>query len=149
MSYKAWAPRRAGPRTRHGGFTLLEIMIVVFIIAILFAIMTPNWIKAKYRAHLSSCMNNERAIVGALETYRTENDTYPNAGVINPGHVIFTGRYIQPGEVRCPSSQNFYTLETNADGYTVWCNGVHHLLLQGVAAGFPQYTPGRGLVLQP
>lgn len=126
---------------------MIELMIVMFILAILMAVMIPNWIKAKYRAHLAGCMQNERACASALEVYRTEHDTYPNPGAINTGHVLFTGRYIQPGEIRCPSNSSFYNLDTTMDAYTMTCNGIHHLLLP-IPSGYPQYSTGRGLIME-
>lgn len=132
---------------KRAGFTLLELMIVIFILAILMAMMIPNWVKAKYRAHLSGCMQNERAIATAMEVYRTEHDSYPPPGPISPGHVLFTARFITPGDIRCPSNQSFYTLEANNQSFTLVCNGIHHLLLP-VTVGYPQYTNVRGIQLQ-
>lgn len=135
---------------KRAGFTLLEIMIVVFILAILMSMMIPNWVKAKYRAHLSGCMQNEKSVATAMEVYRTEHDAYPSSGPIDPSHVIFTGKYIQPGEVRCPSNESFYTMESTNESFTLVCNGIHHLLPSiNVSPNYPQYTTDRGITLNP
>ncbi len=138
-------PRKSEKRS---GFTLVELMIVMFILAILMAMMIPQWVKAKYRAHLSGCLQNERAVASAMEVYRTEFDGYPGSGVITPGHVLFTGHYIQPGEIKCPSNQAYYNLESQNDAFTLSCNGIHHLMLP-VGVGYPQYGNGRGVFLNP
>ena len=51
------------------GFTLVEIMIVVLIIAMLAAIAVPSFMRARDRARTSACMNNLRLIDAAIETW--------------------------------------------------------------------------------
>ncbi len=51
------------------GFTLVEIMIVVLIIALLAAIAVPSFVRARDRARTSACLNNLRLIDGAIETW--------------------------------------------------------------------------------
>ncbi len=61
------------------GFTLVEMMIVVAIIAILVAVLMPNFIRARAQAQTASCMMNLKEIATALELYQTDNDRYPTA----------------------------------------------------------------------
>ena len=56
------------------GFTLIELMIVVAIIAILAAILIPNFIHARAQAQTSSCEANEKQIATALEEYAVDNN---------------------------------------------------------------------------
>ncbi|MEW6277519.1 MAG: prepilin-type N-terminal cleavage/methylation domain-containing protein [Candidatus Eremiobacterota bacterium] len=131
-------------RKQTDGFTLLELMIVVFILAVLAAILVPNFVRARYKAHLTSCITNVRSIAGALETYRTEFALYPAPGVLSPGHVLFTGKYIQPGQIRCPSNYTNYDVETTTDNFTLRCQGIHSFFLD-VDPNYPQYSPAFGL----
>jgi len=49
------------------GFTLVEIMIVVAIIALLAAIAIPNFMKARHSTQQTACINNLRVIKHAKE----------------------------------------------------------------------------------
>ena len=63
------AVRRNVLQRRKKGFTLIEIMIVIAIIAILAAIAVPNFRKARERSQRRSCYANLKTIAGALEWY--------------------------------------------------------------------------------
>ena len=56
-----------------GGFTLVEIMIVVAIIALLCAIVTPYYVKARANSQANACINNMRQIDGAMQQFAIEN----------------------------------------------------------------------------
>ena len=64
------------------GFTLIELMIVVAIIAILAGILIPNFVNARAQAQTSACESNLRAIATAMELYYADHQRYPDAGVI-------------------------------------------------------------------
>ncbi len=57
-------------RRRLAGFTLVEIMIVVAIIALLAALLYPNFLRAKLQANETSAIESMRALSTALESYR-------------------------------------------------------------------------------
>src|SRR5207245_87400 len=60
-------------RSKHGGFTLVEIMIVVAIIALLAAIAVPGFLRARKRSQASKILNDLRMINGAVDQYAIEN----------------------------------------------------------------------------
>ena len=62
-------------------FTLIELLIVVAIIAILAAIAVPNFLEAQTRAKVSRVKADQRTIATALESYRVDNNQYPEQGV--------------------------------------------------------------------
>jgi len=62
--------------SRKGGFTLIELMIVVAIIGILAAIAIPNFIRFQLRAKSSEGKTNLAAIRTAEESYFAEFGTY-------------------------------------------------------------------------
>ena len=52
---------------RNQGFTLVEIMIVVAIIAILAAVAIPNFIKYRQNSQAAACVSNLKQIEAAYE----------------------------------------------------------------------------------
>lgn len=66
---------------RREGFTLVELMIVVSVIAILMAISIPVITNARMRTNEGSAVSSIRTITSANTTYRTRFGTY--AGVLS------------------------------------------------------------------
>jgi prepilin-type N-terminal cleavage/methylation domain-containing protein len=58
--------------TKRGGFTLVEIMIVVAIIALLAAIAVPGFLRARKRSQASKIINDLRLIDAAMDQYAIE-----------------------------------------------------------------------------
>jgi prepilin-type N-terminal cleavage/methylation domain-containing protein len=66
---------------RHGGFTLVEIMIVVAIIALLAAIAVPGFLRARKRSQASRVLNDLRLIDAAVDQYAIENNKTSGATI--------------------------------------------------------------------
>ena len=62
----------------EGGFTLIELMVVVLIIAILIAIAIPTFLGARKRAQDKQAQSNIRIALGTEETVYTDNQQYTN-----------------------------------------------------------------------
>ena len=61
-------------RRSRGGFTLVEIMIVVAIIALLAAIAVPGFLRARKRSQASKIINDLRMIDSAVDQYAIETN---------------------------------------------------------------------------
>lgn len=59
---------------KRGGFTLVEIMIVVAIIALLAAIAVPGFLRARKRSQASRVINDLRLIDAAVDQYAIKNN---------------------------------------------------------------------------
>ena len=60
----------------HKGFTLVEIMIVVAIIALLAAIAVPGFLRARKRSQASRILNDLRMIDSAVDQYAIETNRH-------------------------------------------------------------------------
>jgi prepilin-type N-terminal cleavage/methylation domain-containing protein len=98
--------------SKKGGFTLVEIMIVVAIIGLLAAIAIPNFVKARATAQTKSCIANLRQIDGAKQQWAIDSK---KNGSDTPGKTDLYGTTlylkIEPG---CPLS-GAYTIGTVSD----------------------------------
>jgi prepilin-type N-terminal cleavage/methylation domain-containing protein len=68
-------------RVRRGGseagFTLIEVLTVVVIIAVLAAILLATFLRARAQSTVSASKGNLRNVATALETYFTDTNQYP------------------------------------------------------------------------
>jgi len=66
-------------KIKRSGFTAIEIMIVVTILAILAVIAIPNLLRARLQSNEASTIQNLRAITGAEGAYFAANGEYATA----------------------------------------------------------------------
>ncbi len=60
--------------TKRAGFTLVEIMIVVAIIALLAAIAVPNFLRSRKRSQATQVLEDLRILDSAVDQYAIENN---------------------------------------------------------------------------
>ncbi len=65
-------------RRGRSGFTLIEIMIVVLIIAILAALIIPRLFSNTDKAKIAAAKSDIASLSTALGSYRLDNDNFPN-----------------------------------------------------------------------
>ena len=66
---------------RSGGFTLVEIMIVVGVISVLAALAVPNWLWARKRTQATRILEDLRLLDHAVDQYAIDNSKSPG---LNP-----------------------------------------------------------------
>jgi len=92
-------------RLGRGGFSLIELLVVVSILALLFSMLVPSLGRAKGLAREMLCKSNLSGIGKAAEMYASDNGGYvprdfwygcnnPNAGH-EYGHYFFAGKFAQ------------------------------------------------------
>jgi prepilin-type N-terminal cleavage/methylation domain-containing protein len=94
--------------TRRGGFTLVEIMIVVAIIALLAAIAVPGFLRARKRSQAAKIMNDLRLIDSAVDQYAIE--TTKKSG--DPVSISDWTNYLKKDTVLFATGQDLF-----GDGY--------------------------------
>jgi prepilin-type N-terminal cleavage/methylation domain-containing protein len=67
------------PSERQRGFTLVELMVVVAIIALIASIVIPNYVHARAQASVVDSIANMKQIAVALESYYADNQCYPGS----------------------------------------------------------------------
>ena len=100
------------------GFSLVELMIVVAIIAILAAIAIPSFLRFAMRSKTAEATSNLAAIRTGEEAYRAENDVYLGAPVpLTIATTYPAGPPTSRGEMWVPNnSGTFRTVGFAADG---------------------------------
>ncbi len=134
----------------HRGFTLIELLIVVAIIAILAAILIPNFLRARAQSQVAASKGDLKNIATALESYFVDAGAYPPfATNLQPSYaralprdpctgVAFGmgGGYLYSPAGTPPTD---YVLRTN------WTNGGAGGPCYNANGANIRYTPGGGL----
>lgn len=86
---------KAPPKMHLRGFSLVELLVVISIIALLLSILMPSLIRAKSMAMRIKCAHNLKQIELAMNMYLNANDnTYPCAE--DPNYCLWPGRKWRP-----------------------------------------------------
>lgn len=89
---------------KNKGFTLIELMIVVAIIAIIAAIAIPNLLRSRVQSNESATIGNLKTILGAEVSYQARENTY--------------GIYADLTGATPPYLDDSWTAEVAKSGYT-------------------------------
>ena len=126
-------------RTRHAGFTLIEVMIVVAIVAILAAIAVPQYGDYVRRGKIAEATSTLADMRVKLEQYFKDNGTYAGACAAGTTAPIPTIKYFT---ITCPTlSLTAFTVQAAgkaAEGiggftYTVDQNNARTSTITGVS----------------
>lgn len=137
------------------GFTLIEMMIVVAIIAILVAILVPNFIRARAQAQTAACEANLKEIATILELYQTDHQAYPtgnNTAVDTSDADLAPYLKQKPVDPVAPTGSYEFTVANGGTGsasYTITCPGSHDPGTMAAIGGAPgtahiQYSSSTG-----
>ena len=91
-------------QTRRGGFTLVEIMIVVAIIALLAAIAVPNFLRARKRSQATRILEDLRMLDSGTDQYAIENNKTSGANA----NMTDLKAYIKTGTVLYSTGEDIF-----------------------------------------
>lgn len=99
-------PAAAKRRPTRNGFTLVELMVVIFILGLLTTIVVINVLPSQDRAMVAKARADIATLGQALEMYRLDNLSYPGSSdglqalVAAPASLTTTVRYRQGGYIK-------------------------------------------------
>lgn len=101
---------------RPRGFTLVELLVVVAIIAVLAGILFPSFMQAREQGRRADCLSNMRQVGIAINLYVQDNEgAYPSSPAgAKPGQRL-----------------------TNAEGFAAWTTAVYPYIVSGRATQIP------------
>jgi type IV pilus assembly protein PilA len=105
--------KRLGREENESGFTLIELMVVVLIIAILIAIAIPTFLGARTRAQDRQAQSNLRNAFAAEKVVYTDDQVYTeNAATLSGIEPSLT--YLADGAMTATSPKSIYVDVTGA-----------------------------------
>ena len=100
---------------RVGGFTLVELLIVVAICALLLTVLFPVIAQVREKARQSACLNNQRQLVMAFLIYAQDHD-----GTLPDASSAWSDIAVDPAVLICPTKGhlgfNSYVYNGTLDG---------------------------------
>ncbi len=103
------AKQTKGVKVKNKGFTLIEMMIVVAIIAVLVGISLPSLLGNRRTANQQAALAEIRTIGTAAEGYFIAHDNYPSSNFFS---TLYTGGYL-------PSRYNTANASITKSGYII------------------------------
>jgi general secretion pathway protein G len=110
------APKHPSPRRRPGGFTLLEILVVIVVIALLATLVAPNVFRHVGAAQDATARSQIEMLGAALDAYRLPRQrplSHKRAGPRRP---------LERAPVRAASPQLARSLSPQGSPTSIWTN---------------------------
>lgn len=105
-----------------GGFTLVEIMVVVAVISLLAAIVIPNLLKAGAKSQATTCINNLRQIDTAVQQFSIEAGKHVGDVINYPNDLTPYIRLNPQGLIPPCPARGVYTLNTVGNQPSAFCS---------------------------
>src|SRR5688572_7976707 len=117
------------------GFTLIELMVVVLIIAILIAIAVPTFLGARKKAQARAAQSNVRNAYSAAKTFFTDNENFSTDATGDASSLIAELLNIEPslsyGTAVDATNPKVVAVRVNTTNTPAVVNGVVCLSVQG------------------
>ncbi len=119
--------RAHGPAMRSAGFTLIEILVVMAIIAMLAVLVAPNIFNQQAGAMRDAATAEISALSAALDMYRLDLGRYPDSldGLMenDSDRAAWNGPYLRGSELPGDPWDNPYVYEPDGDGFLLYSRG--------------------------
>ena len=106
----------------QGGFTLVEIMVAVAVVALLAAIVIPNLLKAGAKSQATTCINNLRQIDTAVQQFSIEASKHVGDVINYPNDLTPYIRLNPQGLIPPCPAKGVYTLNTVGNQPSAFCS---------------------------
>jgi prepilin-type N-terminal cleavage/methylation domain-containing protein/prepilin-type processing-associated H-X9-DG protein len=139
---------RLGTPSQIDGFSLIELLVVISILAILSALLFPVFGKSRNQARAAQCINNLRQLAIALNLYTEDAGAYPLAtsngitGAWQPALQTESPNLMFSCPVQVLPSPNFVTIFNWTGGPISPYYGYN--VFGAAYQGSPPYNPGLG-----
>jgi type IV pilus assembly protein PilE len=140
--------------SRFGGFTLIELMITVAVIAILAAVALPSYIDYVTRSNLVEARTNLSDMRTRLEQYFLDNRAYPAtcatyATGAAPAGTIYKPASIKNFQIDCTTlSATAYTVQAQGLGFTFTIDQANNKVTVAVPSGWHTPSPNTCWVMR-
>jgi len=147
MMYRSAKPPAPAAPPRRAGFTLVELLVVIGIIALLMAMLLPTVAGSRRQARSIQCASNIRQLCTGLINYATENKgRFPvNIGTPSPGnfwhYTTSAGGYVS---VEGPARNSVFTCPDDLEG-AIRSYSMNVFASSGVDIVIANLTPKRGV----
>ena len=107
---------------RSSGFTLLELLVVIAVIALLAALLLPALVQAKNTAKSAACKSNLRQLGLALNLYVDQHENYPGGSPssLNSSGLLYLAAFLSPDLASIRSDGKGVVLRLEAATATVF-----------------------------
>ena len=125
------------------GISLLEVMIIFFIIGILAAMAIPNYRRGSGRNPAKACASNIRVLQCAIEMYNMDNKEMIRDIDDNTQEILIKGHYLKGKPLECPGYTSERGKYQNLGDLTE--NGILFCDYHGSTEGI-KITPGMSII---
>jgi prepilin-type N-terminal cleavage/methylation domain-containing protein len=129
---------------KHQGFTLIEILTIVFILAILASIMIPNIRRSIWKARFTGCQSNLRNIATGIQVYSNDQHDHKYPESIQSLVPQYLGKIPNCPAAGMDTYSESYTFDSKTRNFTIFCKGSHHTELD-MSADEPWFNLQQGL----
>jgi prepilin-type N-terminal cleavage/methylation domain-containing protein len=129
---------------RRRGFTLIEMMIVVSIIAILAVVIIPRFRRLQDKANLTGCVSNLKSLATAIQLYSIDSsgENPPSLSLLVPDFI--RRMPLCPAAGQQETYSGGYVFSDVEETFTVSCRGRFHAA-SGLAEDQPFYSSRSGI----